>query len=87
MPRQLDRAGVDLFSAGPVEQLDAARHIEMLIYNEGSAHEGSPHHGLWQAEPAEAFTKCHNEHNDSPRTDFDLGEVMGGVVIRIPIDS
>lgn len=36
---------------------------------------------------AEACTSCHNEHKDSPRTDFDLGEVMGGVVIRIPIDS
>lgn len=28
---------------------------------------------------------CHNEHKDSPRTDFKLGDVMGGVVIRIPI--
>lgn len=30
---------------------------------------------------------CHNEHKDSPRTDFKLGDVMGGVVIRIPLDS
>lgn len=30
---------------------------------------------------------CHNEHKDSPKTDFKLGDVMGGVVIRIPIDS
>lgn len=26
---------------------------------------------------------CHNEHKDSPRTDFKLGDTMGGVVIRI----
>lgn len=32
---------------------------------------------------AEACVKCHNEHKDSPRTDFALGDVMGGVVVRI----
>ena len=32
-----------------------------------------------------ACTTCHNEHKDSPRTDFELGEVMGGVVIRVPL--
>ena len=35
---------------------------------------------------APACVDCHNEHKDSPRKDFKLGEVMGGVVIRIPID-
>lgn len=34
---------------------------------------------------APACVKCHNEHKDSPRTDFKEGEVMGGVVIRIPV--
>ena len=34
---------------------------------------------------APACVSCHNEHKDSPRTDFKLGEVMGGVVIRIPL--
>ncbi|MBB82818.1 MAG: hypothetical protein CL931_03305 [Deltaproteobacteria bacterium] len=32
-----------------------------------------------------ACVSCHNEHKDSPRDDFELGAVMGGVVIRIPI--
>ncbi len=36
---------------------------------------------------ATACVKCHNEHKDSPRTDFEIGDVMGGVVIRIPIDT
>jgi hypothetical protein len=36
---------------------------------------------------APACIDCHNEHQDSPRKDFDLGDVMGGVVIRIPLDS
>ena len=28
---------------------------------------------------------CHNAHEDSPRNDFKAGEVMGGVIIRIPL--
>jgi hypothetical protein len=34
---------------------------------------------------SKACVSCHNEHRDSPRTDFKLNDVMGGVVIRIPI--
>ncbi|MCM2680088.1 Tll0287-like domain-containing protein [Echinimonas agarilytica] len=34
---------------------------------------------------SDACTICHNEHKDSPRTDFKVGEVMGGVVIRVPM--
>jgi len=28
---------------------------------------------------------CHNDHKDTPKTDFKIGDVMGGVVIRIPL--
>ena len=35
---------------------------------------------------APACVKCHNEHKDTPRSDFKLGDVMGGVVIRIPLE-
>jgi hypothetical protein len=31
-----------------------------------------------------ACVDCHNKHRDSPRTDFKLNDVMGGVIIRIP---
>ncbi|MFC3120175.1 Tll0287-like domain-containing protein [Agaribacter flavus] len=34
-----------------------------------------------------ACTSCHNDHKDSPKTDFKIGEVMGGVVIRVPLDK
>jgi hypothetical protein len=34
---------------------------------------------------APACIDCHNGHKDSPRTDFKLGDVMGGVVIRLPL--
>ena len=32
-----------------------------------------------------ACVACHNAHQDSPRDDFELGDTMGGVVIRIPL--
>ncbi|MBI1371796.1 MAG: DUF3365 domain-containing protein [Phycisphaera sp.] len=35
---------------------------------------------------AAACVDCHNMHPDSPKTDFKLGDVMGGIVIRIPIN-
>ncbi len=34
---------------------------------------------------SDACTSCHNEHKDTPKTDFKVGEVMGGVVVRVPI--
>ncbi len=34
---------------------------------------------------ADACVDCHNNHADSPRNDFKIGDVMGGVVIRIPL--
>jgi len=30
---------------------------------------------------------CHNKHPETPRSDFKIGDVMGGVVIRIPVKS
>lgn len=34
---------------------------------------------------AKACISCHNAHKDSPRTDFKMGDVMGGVVLRLPM--
>ncbi len=34
---------------------------------------------------APACVTCHNDHKDTPRTDFKIGDVMGGVVIRVPM--
>ena len=33
-----------------------------------------------------ACVNCHNNHKDSPRKDLKVGDVMGGVVIRIPME-
>jgi len=35
---------------------------------------------------SDACVDCHNDHKDSPRTDIELGDVIGGGVIRIPMD-
>lgn len=35
---------------------------------------------------SQACVTCHNNHLDSPRTDFELNDVMGGIVIRIPLN-
>lgn len=34
---------------------------------------------------APACVSCHNQHKDTPRTDFKIGMTMGGVVIRVPV--
>lgn len=36
---------------------------------------------------APACVTCHNGHKDTPRTDFKIGDVMGGVVLRIPLNK
>ena len=40
------------------------------------------------ADPAvsQACVSCHNDHQESPRRDFKLNDVMGGVVIRLTIN-
>lgn len=36
---------------------------------------------------APVCASCHNAHKDTPKDDFKIGDVMGGVVIRIPVKS
>ena len=35
---------------------------------------------------AQSCVTCHNEHPNSPRRDYKVGDVMGGIIITIPID-
>ena len=34
---------------------------------------------------AQGCVSCHNSHPDSPRKDFALGDVMGALVVEIPL--
>lgn len=36
---------------------------------------------------AAACVDCHNEHPDSPKTDFQRGDVMGGIVVSMPMGT
>lgn len=36
---------------------------------------------------APVCVSCHNKHPDTPKKDFKIGDVMGGVVIRIPVEG
>ena len=33
-----------------------------------------------------ACVSCHNAHEDSPKRDFKLNDVMGGLIIEVPLD-
>lgn len=34
---------------------------------------------------SQACTSCHNDHKDSPRKDFKMNDVMGAMIVRIPL--
>lgn len=36
---------------------------------------------------SKACVTCHNDHIDSPKNDFKIGDTMGGLVIRIPLED
>lgn len=36
---------------------------------------------------APACVDCHNDHKDTPKSDFKIGDTMGGVVIRMPLGT
>ncbi len=36
---------------------------------------------------AESCVNCHNTHPNSPRRDYKINDVMGGIIISIPIDQ
>jgi hypothetical protein len=35
---------------------------------------------------APACIACHNGHEESPKKDFELGDVMGGIVVSLPLE-
>lgn len=35
----------------------------------------------------QACATCHNNHPDSPKTDFELGDVIGGLLVEVPLES
>ena len=73
----LEREGLEYVAANPGENFYGEEALGGQRYFAAVY----PDHAV-----AEACVSCHNNHKDSPRTDAEVGDVMGGVVIRIPMD-
>ena len=74
---EVEREGLEYVAANPGENFYGeeefgGQHYFTAIYPDRAV--------------AEACVSCHNGHKDSPRSDAKVGDVMGGVVIRIPMD-
>ena len=89
-----------LLSAWPINSSNAPRTpMETEGLEAVAADPGTPFYGTETLGDRDYFTAvyadvavsqacvtCHNDHLDSPRTDFQLNDVMGGIVIRIPLN-
>ncbi len=95
-----DRVSYALLSPWPINSRNAPRtEVEEAGLESVAADPSKPFYGTETLGDTEYFTAiyadiavspacvtCHNAHADSPRDDFELGDTMGGVVIRIPLD-
>jgi len=78
LPRtEAEKAGLEYVAANPSERYYAEETLGGVRYFTAVYPDVAV---------APACVSCHNDHPDSPRRDFKLGDVMGGVVIRIPLD-
>lgn len=73
---EVEKAGLEYIAANPGENFYGEEKLGNVTYYTAVYPDVAV---------SEACTKCHNEHKDSPKTDFKIGDVMGGVVIRVPL--
>ena len=97
--KQTDSFTYALLSKWPLNKESAPRtEVEIAGLDSVAENPSKPFYGRETLDGVEYFTAvyadvaispscvtCHNAHEDSPRTDFKEGDVMGGVVIRIPL--
>ncbi len=97
---QTDRFSFALMSKWPIRAENApGTDIENTGLESVLANPTKPYYGRETVDGTEQLTavyasvavspacaRCHNDHPDSPRTDFKDGDVMGGVVVRIRLD-
>ncbi len=96
-----DAFSYSLLSKWPINKQNEPRtEVEIAGLDAVAADSTKPYYGSESLGGVEYFTavyadvavapaciSCHNKHKDSPRQDFDIGETMGGVVIRIPMNG
>lgn len=75
---QADKKGLESLLERPEQPVTRTIHIENQTY----------FHAIY-ADPAvsQACIACHNTHPKSPKKDFKIGEVMGGLVIEFPLED
>ena len=97
--KKTDKFSYSLLSKWPVNKKNAPRtEVEIAGLDRVAKDPSKPFYGRESLGGVEYFTAvypdlavspacvtCHNAHKDSPRNDFELGDTMGGVVIRIPL--
>jgi len=94
-----DKFSYQLLSLWPINKQNAPttdlekEGLQFIIDNPGENFYGEEELGgttyftAVYADPAvaPACVTCHNDHKDTPKSDFKLGDTMGGVVIRVPV--
>jgi len=97
--KQTDAFSYALLSKWPLNPESVPKtEVEIAGFDSVAENPSKPFYGREKIDGVEYFTAvyadvavspscvtCHNAHEDSPRTDFKQGDVMGGVVIRIPL--
>ena len=97
--KQTDAFSFALLSKWPLNKESAPKtEVEVAGLDSVANNPSKPFYGREKIGDVEYFTAvyadvavspscvtCHNAHKDSPRNDFKAGDVMGGVVIRIPL--
>lgn len=74
---EVEQAGLELVAKNPgenfyTEELLGGRSYFTAVYAD---HATLP-----------SCVECHNQHSGSPRHDFKLGDVMGALVVRVPLE-
>ena len=74
---EVERAGLKFVAEHPQENYYAqetlgGRRYVVAVYPDAAT--------------SQSCVTCHNEHPHSPKKDFKLGDVMGGLVIRVPLE-
>lgn len=94
-----DKFSYSLLSMWPINKQNAPRTevekagLKFVAENKGENYYGEEELGgkkyftavYADVAVAKVCASCHNQHKDTPRTDFKVGDVMGGVVIRLPM--
>lgn len=90
-----------LISQWPINKSNApANEFERMALKEIQMHPNRPYSSTTGGEKGQLFetayadvavttacVQCHNSHPNSPKSDFKIGDVMGGLVISFPLSN